>query len=220
MDSPTSSGVPTRPPGGRPVDPARVFADVDVAGEDEVLLSARARAEELGCVALSARGGAALRLLVGIAKAKSVVEVGTGTGVSGLWILRGMRQDGVLTSIDPEPEYQRAARLAFKQDGVPASRVRLINGWPREVLPRLTDGYYDAVLVLDAPRAEYLGYLTEALRLLRPGGLVAFDRMAPTQGSATDGAVIRTLIRTIRDHPDLLPALLPVSDGLLVALRR
>jgi predicted O-methyltransferase YrrM len=213
MDSPTPSGVPAHP-----LRPA-AFTDIDLAAEDEVLAAARLRAVELGSAAISPRAGATLRLLVGLAQAKSVVEVGTGTGVSGLWILRGMRRDGVLTSIDPEAEFQRAARIAFAQDGVPAGRVRLINGRPTEVLPRLTDGYYDAMLVLDAPLAEYPRYLEEALRLLRAGGLVILDGMAP-DGRPSDAAAVRTMLRTVRDHPALIPALLPVSDGLLAAIRR
>ncbi len=53
--------------------------------------------------------------------AKTVVEVGTGAGVSGLWLLRGMREDGVLTTIDSEPEHQRAAKQTFRVAGVAPS---------------------------------------------------------------------------------------------------
>src|SRR3954453_15054428 len=70
--------------------------------EDAVLTAARARGEEVGIVPVSPAAGAALRLLAAAAQAKAVVEVGTGTGLSGLWLLRGMRPDGVLTSIDAE----------------------------------------------------------------------------------------------------------------------
>jgi predicted O-methyltransferase YrrM len=52
-----------------------------------------------------------------------VVEVGTGAGVSGLWLLSGMRDDGVLTTIDVEPEHQRLAKQAFTEAGVPATRT-------------------------------------------------------------------------------------------------
>ncbi|MDB4971635.1 MAG: O-methyltransferase, partial [Myxococcales bacterium] len=76
--------------------------------EDDVLLSARAKAAELGCVPIGSGGGAALRFIAALLGARSVVEIGTGTGVSGLWLLRGMAPDGILTSIDVEPEHQRA----------------------------------------------------------------------------------------------------------------
>src|SRR5215475_13640300 len=88
------------------------YAESFVA-EDEVLAAARARAEEVGAVAIGSGGGATLRLLASVIEARAVVEVGTGAGVSGLWLLRGMRSDGVLTTIDVEAEHQRAAREAF-----------------------------------------------------------------------------------------------------------
>ncbi len=52
--------------------------------------------------------------------ARAVVEVGTGTGVSGLWLLRGMRSDGVLTTVDIEAEHQRLARETFTEGGIAA----------------------------------------------------------------------------------------------------
>ena len=118
--------------------------------------------------------GAALRFLASVLDARAVVEVGTGTGVSGLWLLRGMRADGVLTTVDVEAEHQRLAKQTFTEAGIPAQRARTISGAALDVLPRLTDGHYDLVFC-DGDKREYADYLTEALRLLRPGGVVVFD---------------------------------------------
>ena len=106
--------------------------------EDDVLLAARDRAAVLGTSPIAAAGGATLCFLAATIGARAVVEVGTGTGVSGLWLLRGMAPDGVLTSIDVDPEAQRAARTAFLAAGYGPSRLRLINGMGLEVLSRLT----------------------------------------------------------------------------------
>jgi predicted O-methyltransferase YrrM len=190
--------------------------------EDEVLAAARARAEEVGVVPIGSGGGAALRFLAAAIEARAVVEIGTGTGVSGLWMLRGMRPDGVLTSVDTEAEHQRLAKQSFTEAGVPPQRVRLIPGAALDVLPRLTDGHYDLVFA-DGDKREYADYLAEALRLLKPGGIVAFDnalwhdRVADPAQRDADTVAIRELGRTVREHDDLLPALLPVGDGLLVA---
>ena len=187
-----------------------------------MLERARGRGEELGCTPVGPGAGAALRLLAALLQAKAVVEIGTGAGVSGLWLLRGMPSDGVLTTIDVEPEHQRAAREAFAEAGIPTQRARLINGAALEVLPRLTDGHYDLVFC-DGDKQEYPDYLTEALRLLRPGGIVAFDnalwhdRVADPAQRDAETVAIRELGRTVRDHDGLLPVLLPVGDGLLVA---
>jgi predicted O-methyltransferase YrrM len=190
--------------------------------EDDVLAAARARGTELGCPPIGVSGGAALRFLAAALRARAVVEVGTGCGVSGLWLLRGMAPDGVLTSIDVEPEHQRAARQAFNEAGFAASRYRLIMGQALNVLPRLTDRGYDLVFV-DAAKSEYLRYLDQGVRLLRPGGVIAFDRVL-WNGRVTDPAqrdpdtsALRDVARVVRDNDRLTPVLLPLGDGLLVA---
>ncbi|MEV4895614.1 O-methyltransferase, partial [Nonomuraea sp. NPDC055795] len=144
--------------------------------EDEVLLAARQRGQEMGAVPILPGGGAALCFLATALNAKSVVEIGTGCGVSGLWLLRGMRPDGTLTSVDVEPEHQRLARQAFADAGFSGGRVRLIVGRGLDVLPRLSDGGYDMVFA-DGAKQEYSDYLAEAVRLLRVGGIVAFDNV-------------------------------------------
>ncbi|WP_460445650.1 O-methyltransferase [Angustibacter aerolatus] len=193
--------------------------------EDEVLERARGRGVELGCTPVGQGAGAALRLLAATLPARSVVEIGTGAGVSGVWLLRGMPSDGVLTTIDVEPEHQRAAREAYAEAGVAPNRTRVIAGRALDVLPRLTDGAYDLVLC-DAATAEVDDYLDQALRLLRPGGAVAVagalrgDRVADPAQRDEATTTIRELGKRVRDDERLVPAMLPVSDGLLVAVRR
>src|SRR3954468_595949 len=121
------------------------YAEEFVA-EDEILAAARARAEEVGVAPIGSGGGATLRFLASVLDARAVVEIGTGTGVSGLWLLRGMRTDGVLTTVDIETEHQRRARQSFTEAGIANQRARTISGAALDVLPRLTDGHYDLVL--------------------------------------------------------------------------
>jgi predicted O-methyltransferase YrrM len=193
--------------------------------EDEVLAAARARGQDLGCPAVGSGCGAALRFLATALRAKAVVEVGTGAGVSGLCLLSGMAPDGVLTSIDIEPEYQRAARRAFTEAGVPASRMRLIMGQALDVLPRLTDGGYDLVF-FDAAKAEYPRYHEQGVRLLRPGGVIAFDGVLG-RGKVVDATrrdqettALRELAGAVRADDRLAPVLLGLGDGLLVAAKK
>jgi predicted O-methyltransferase YrrM len=187
-----------------------------------VLTAARARAQEVGVAPIGTGGGAALRFLAAVTDARAVVEIGTGTGISGVWMLRGMRPDGVLTTVDTEAEHQRLAKQAFTEAGIAPQRVRLIPGAALDVLPRLTDGHYDLVFA-DGDKTEYPDYLTEALRLLKPGGVVAFDnalwhdRVADPAQRDAETVAIRELGRAVREHDSLLPLLLPVGDGLLVA---
>ena len=66
----------------------------DFRPEDEVLLRARERTAQYGCAAVTPGVGAVLQLLAASVQARTAVEVGTGTGVASLWILRGMAPDG------------------------------------------------------------------------------------------------------------------------------
>lgn len=194
----------------------------DFVVEDDVLAAARARADEVGVTAVGPGAGAALRFLAAVLDARAVVEVGTGTGVSGLWLLRGMRSDGVLTTVDVEAEHQRLAKQTFAEAGFASARARTIPGAALEVLPRLTDGHYDLVFC-DGDKREYAAYLDEAMRLLRPGGVVAFDnalwhdRVADPAQRDEETVAIRDLGRTVAAHDSLVPLLLPVGDGLLLA---
>ena len=193
--------------------------------EDAVLADARARAQAVGCVPIHPGGGAALRLLAAVLDAKHVVEIGTGTGVSGVWLLRGMREDGVLTSVDIEAEHQRQAREVFTAEGVSASRTRLITGRALEVLPRLADASYDLVLA-DGAKDEYPEYVEEAARLLRTGGVLAIDnslwhdKVADPAQRDPDTIAIRGTLTALQEDDRWLVALLPVGDGLLTAVRR
>ncbi|HEX3824674.1 MAG TPA: O-methyltransferase [Mycobacteriales bacterium] len=191
--------------------------------EDQPLSDARPRGNELGAVPIGSGGGAVLRFLAASIQARSVVEIGTGAGVSGTWLLRGMAGDGMLTSIDLEAEHQRVAKQTFASAGFANSRVRLISGRALEVLPRLSDGAYDLVFI-DAAKSEYAGYLVEAKRLLRPGGIVAIDnalwhgRVADPSSRDADTVGIRELLRQLREDDRLVPVLLPSGDGLLAAV--
>ena len=170
--------------------------------------------------------------------------MGTGCGSSGIWLLRGMRSAGVLTSVDTEPEYQRLARKVFAQAGFATNQARLILGRALDVLPRLSDGAYDLVFC-DADPASYPDYLTEGLRLLRTGGVMVFNDVLPASfasgwpagppgssgssgsfdsfesfdgGQAASGA--REFAEIVRADERLVPLLLPIAGGLLTAVKR
>ena len=193
--------------------------------EDLPLLDARRNAAEVGGASpVSPAAGAALRFIAATLAARTVVEIGTGCGTSGIWLLRGMRKDGVLTSVDVDPEHQRLARQAFTEAGFAANRYRLIGGRAGDVLPRLTDGAYDLVFC-DADKHEYPAYLTAALRLLRVGGVVAFDnalwggRVADPAENDPETLAIREVCDLAREDERLIPLLVPVGDGLLAAVK-
>jgi len=190
--------------------------------EDEPLLAARASAADLGGTEpVLPAVGAALRFLACAVGARTVVEIGTGCGSSGIWLLRGMRPGSTLTSVDTEPEYHRMARKAFAQAGFAPNQCRLILGRALDVLPRLSDGTYDMVFC-DADPRDYPDYLSAALRLLRVGGIVAFNNalLAGTSPDAGDDDLALDLASQVRADERLVPVLVPLGDGLLAAVKR
>lgn len=196
------------------------------AAESPAMVAARGRAERLsGTPPVEPAVGALLAVLAAGVSARAVVSIGSGGGLAGLWLLEGMRPDGVLTALDGDPEQLRAARQAFSEAGVPASRTRLIFGTPGEVLPRLSSGAYDLVCCAGPPR-EYAAHLPQLLDLVRAGGIVtlhgllAGGRIADRTARDPQTVAWRELARTIRDEETVTSSVLPVGAGLLVAIKR
>jgi predicted O-methyltransferase YrrM len=192
--------------------------------EDSVLLAARDRAVDIGVGAVTPAVGALISLLTKLSGGKAVVEVGTGAGVSSLWLLSGMSDDGVLTTIDIEPEHQLIAKQAFADAGIGPSRTRLISGRAQEVLTRLADQSYDLVFI-DADPLDQPDYVVEGVRLLRSGGAIVVHgaalggRAGDPAAHDADVTAVREAARLIAENELLTPALVPLGDGLLAAVR-
>lgn len=194
------------------------------ADEDEPLRAARARSEENDIPTVSAHTGALLRFLAALTSARSLVEVGSGGGYSGLWLMQGADPRATLTTIESEREHQALAQRAYTEGGC-ANRVRSITGTALSVLPKLADAGYDLVF-LDAAPAEYPEYLTHARRLLRPGGLLVADGVlaggvtAAEDGTGEDADALRAFNEAVSDDPDLVEVLVDVGAGVLAAVHR
>ncbi len=188
------------------------------AEEEPALAEARELAASLGVPVVSRASGSALRFLAATSGAKAVVEVGSGVGISGTWLLQGMGDRGVLTTVDADSELLTATKDTLARIGYPHTRVRAIAGDPYAVLPRLSDAGYDAVVIgpgVPLTRGEEHDLLREARRLLRPGGTFIVTHALGEDGADADH---RDLAQHLRDDPDWIPALLTVGEGMLVAV--
>ena len=146
------------------------YAEDYVPAPDHVR-AAREDAVSAGVPAPSNGVTTALTFLAKVLDAKAVVEIGTGTGATGLALFEGMSPQGVLTSIDPEVGWQLTAKQAFRDRQIASQHFRLIAGRPLEVVNNLRDAAYDLVLV-NAEKLEYVEHVAQAERLLRPGGIM------------------------------------------------
>ena len=199
------------------------FAE-DFAEESDILRAARGRAEELGVECITPSVGAHLALISSALGAKAIVEAGTGTGVSGLWLLSGSPH-AVLATIDTETEIQAAAKRAFSDAKIAANRTRVITGKALDVMSNMADAAYDLVF-LDADRESLEAQLHEASRLLRPGGVVAIshalwrDRVPDPAMRDDATSIYRDVLRFFGSQDDFVSVLSPVGDGLLMASKR
>lgn len=195
------------------------YAD-DWAEEPPAVAEARRRASQMRAAVPSRAVGSLLRTLVASAGARAVVEVGSGTGVTGGWILEGLGEDGTLTTVDADSELQTAAKDTFERLGISHTRVRAIAGPPHDVLSRLSDAAYDVLVVgpdADTEGAAGHSLLEQARRLLRRGGMVIVTPVFGDEGVAPGR---RDMAQHLRDDPDWVASALTVGDGVLVAVHR
>jgi len=192
--------------------------------ETEIMQRARQRGSEIATYDTSPAVGSLLRYLTHLVGATSIVEVGTGSGLSGLWIIPAMNEKSLFTSIDTEVENARLAKQAFDEAGIAQARYRLITGNSSEIVGKLADNLYD-MFILRSGRDIYEN-VKNAHRSLRPGGIMVIDRALvggkvadPTQRDE-ETVSFRDSVKLIREARDLwLPMLLPVGDGVLVATK-
>jgi predicted O-methyltransferase YrrM len=190
--------------------------------EDDVLRRARERSAQEDMPPVPPEVGAFLWLAAKWSAATSAVEVGTGAGLSGIWIVRGMGPAGRLVTIDVDAEHQRLAREAYREAGIDG-QVRTLLGRAADVLPGLPARSADLVF-LDTAKSESGTYLDEALRLVRPGGVIIADdvlwhgRVADPRSRAveTDGARLHN--DRIFADPRLSSVILPFGNGVSVSL--
>lgn len=181
---------------------------------------ARALAARLGVPVIGRATGALLRFLAASCGARAVVEVGAGVGVASAWILEGMADPGTLTSVDADSELLTGARDTLGRLGYTHTQARTIAGDPHAVLPRLSDGAYDMVVIgpgVPLTRGDEHDLLREATRLLRPGGMFVITHALGDDGTDAEH---RDLAQHLRDDPAWVPVLLTVGEGLLAAVLR
>lgn len=195
------------------------FAEEFVVERPDIA-QARLHCLELGVEAVSPSVGAQLALIAAASTAHNIIEVGTGLGVSGLWLMSGAPA-ATITTIDSELDYQQIARRGFLDAGIPANRARLIGGKAQDVLPRMNEASYDVVFI-DADPLAVIEYVEHGLRLARTGGTVIVAH-ALWRGRVADPAQrddivanFRLLLTEIAASDAVISALSPVGDGLLM----
>lgn len=191
--------------------------------EAPLIAAARERAAHAGGACVSPATGGLLRTIATTLNAGAVVQAGGDGGVSSLYLLAGMADNGVLTAIEADPGADQRSREIFREARV-GHRVRPITGRALDVISRLADHAYDMVIVA-ASASDHAEYLHQAMRLLRPGGIVVFLGVFGPDSAVLDPSrrdektmAIRHFLEDAAENPTFTASLLPIDYGTLLVV--
>lgn len=200
------------------------------ASEPELLAQLRQETAQhpQGRMQISPEQGRFMALLIQLMGAKKTLEVGVFTGYSSLSVALALPADGKVVACDISEDYTQVARRYWHAAGV-ADKIQLHLAPALETLDRLLEtdqaGTFDFAFI-DADKGNYWGYFERALQLLRPGGLVAIDnvlwsgRVIDPEDTSPDTEAIRFFNQKVQQDPRVTVAMLPIGDGLTLALKR
>jgi predicted O-methyltransferase YrrM len=172
--------------------------------------------------------GQFMALLIQLMGAKKALEVGVFTGYSALWVALALPPEGRLIACDVNRDYTGIAQRYWEQAGV-AQKIDLRLAPATETLAHLiAEGQQDRVdfAFIDADKSNYAVYYEQVLQLVRPGGLIAIDNVLwsgrVADPSVTDNRtqVLRRLNAALAADPRIRLSLVPIGDGLTLALKR
>lgn len=208
-------------------DPREQFEDYIAqlfAPEDDALRQANEEAHRNGMPAISVnpQDGALLQWLMRSINARTVVEIGTLAGYSGIWMARALPPGGKLYTIEKSSNHASVAQASFERAGV-ADMVEIVLGAGSDVLRKLGEkGPFDMVFI-DADKGGYPAYLSWAVDNLRVGGIVAAHNayrhgrlFAP---ESDDDRIMKTFLESLAAHPRLHGMIIPLGDGMAVGLK-
>jgi predicted O-methyltransferase YrrM len=182
---------------------------------------ARKNGEEIGVQDPSPAVGNFLKFVTQLTGAKSVVEIGTSSGVGGLWVLQGLASEGVLTTIDAEREHSKIARTIFEEADIAVTKYRIITGNLIDVVGKLADDSYELLITRDA--MDLFEIVQESHRLLKRGGLLVVDqalsagKVADTTQRDPESISRRDAIKVIKEDARWSSSVIPIGAGILVA---
>jgi predicted O-methyltransferase YrrM len=202
------------------------YVAAHTTGDDDFLreLKREAAAAGLPLIWIAPEQASLMQILLRAAGAREVVEVGTLAGYSAIAMARALPPDGRVRTIEVEPRHADFAERWIARSDV-AGKIRVLRGSGLQVLAGFAACSADAAF-LDADKPSYPRYLDECLRIVRPGGLIladnafAFGELFGERPSRGDVAAMRAFNDLVARHPGLQGVIVPLGDGLWVAVRR
>ncbi len=194
--------------------------------EDDFLRDLKQEAVGAGIpsIAIAPEQGSFMQILLRLARAREVVEVGTLAGYSAIMMARALPPDGRVRTIEFEPKHADFAERWIARSDV-AGKIEVLRGSGLDVLPRFGADLADAIFI-DADKEGYPAYLEHGLRIVRRGGLVMADN-AFASGKLLSGPSSDVYVDAIRRFNEamakvkaLQSIIVPIGDGLWVGVKR
>ena len=167
-----------------------------------------------------------LEVITKIKRPERILEIGCAIGYSAMLMAEGLAENGSITTLEWDKDMAELARANIKKAGL-ENTINVINRDAKEVLPTLT-GEYD-IIFLDGPKAHYIHMLNDCVRLLKKGGILIADNVLYKGMTADPEHVVRRKITIVKrlqhfigaqmQHPELRASLLPLGDGVTIAVK-
>jgi len=200
------------------------YVAAHTAQDDSFLreLKTEAHREEIPPIWIAAEQGSFMQLLLKMVRASDVIEIGTLAGYSAIWMARALPSGGRLRTIEASKKHADFAERWIARSDV-SEQVSVLRGKGAEILPGLPSDSADAAFI-DGDKEGYPVYLRECLRIVRRGGIImadnafGFGRLFDTRDQAV--AAIRSFNEIIAREPSLQSIIVPIGDGLWIALKK
>jgi predicted O-methyltransferase YrrM len=198
--------------------------------EAEILAQLRQETAQhpMAMMQIAPEQGQFMALLVQLIGAKKTLEIGVFTGYSTLVVALGLPSDGKVVACDVSEEFTAIARRYWQQAGV-TNKINLHIAPALETLDNLLaagEGETFDFAFIDADKSNYDDYYERSLQLIRPGGLIAIDnvlwsgRVADPQVQDNRTSKIRALNEKLHQDQRITLSLVPIGDGLTLALKK
>ncbi len=177
---------------------------------------------------IDAEVGALLRVLVTAIGARRVLEIGTAVGYSGIWLAAALPKDGMLVTMEKDPERAKVAKANFARAGL-SDKVNIMIGDAQLLMAKVA-GPFDLIFQ-DGHKPLYGPLLDRLVDLLRPRGLLVTDNVLwdgevvpgfvnPPQRDAADTRAIVEYNERVSRHPRLETSIVPLRDGVAISVKR
>jgi len=192
--------------------------------EDELLkqIPQDAERKNIPLIQVSPENGKFLFMLIKMIRAKYVLEIGTLTGYSSIWMARALPEDGKLITIEISPEHAAEARKNFIKSGLD-NKITLMEGRAADIISSLNDRKFDFVFI-DADKENTINYYDAVFDMVNIGGIIATDNtlregkvieVNPDPGTRA----INAYNRKVANDSRVISLLIPISDGLTISLK-